>query len=742
MEETTLIFFTRGFRRLKALFFLMFFATGSLLAQNITLEVQQASIKTILKEIQAQTTYKFVYNDALVGMEVTTSLTVNNEPIESVLKKLFAGKGIAYEIKDKQIILFSTKQEPVVSSQAQTVRGTITDEEGHPLIGATVNVKGNNRKYTIADIKGNYSLDNISANATLVISFLGYKTSEVLVNGRTTIDVQLQSDSKMLEEVVVTGITVTDKRLFSGAADRIVAEKVMIGGVADISRSLEGRSAGVSIQNVSGTFGTAPKIRIRGATSIFGNSKPLWVVDGVIIEDIADITGDELSSGDAITLIGNAIAGLNADDIETFDVLKDGSATSIYGARAMSGVIVITTKRGKAGAARFNYTGEFTTRLKPSYRNFNIMNSRDQMTFYKELEAKGWLNMASIFNAPSSGVYGQMYQLINSFDPATGFALLHVEEEMNAFLQNAEMRNTDWFDELFSNAIMMNHSLSASLGTDRANAYVSMSVLTDPGWHIQSNVNRYTLNANIQYKLLDNLSLTLLGNGSYRRQFAPGTVRENIDAVSGRISRSFDINPYSYGLNTSRTIGANDTHIRNYTDFNIFRELDQNYLQFDVLDAKFQADLKWTIIPGLDVSALAAVKYQTSSQQHFIKDRSNQAEAYRAMHSTIIRNDNPWLYTDPDITNGRAFTVLPNGGFYNKQEHKMLSYDFRTTLRYKKMFAEVHSVDLYGGMELNSLNRTGDWFQGVGMQYENGEIPNFDYRFFKRLNEGNNNYKL
>ena len=137
------------------------------------------------------------------------------------------------------------------------------------------------------------------------------------------------------------------------------------------------------MQNVSGTFGTAPKIRVRGATSIYGSSKPLWVVDGVIMEDVVDVSADQLSSGDASTLISSAIAGLNSDDIESFDILKDGSATSIYGARAMAGVIVVTTKKGRAGSFRLNYTGEFTTRLKPSYRTFNIMNSQDQMEIYQ-----------------------------------------------------------------------------------------------------------------------------------------------------------------------------------------------------------------------------------------------------------------------------------------------------------------------------------------------------------------------
>ena len=127
---------------------------------------------------------------------------------------------------------------------------------------------------------------------------------------------------------------------------------------------------------------------MRGATSIYGDSKPLWVVDGVIMEDVVEVSADDLSSGNAETMISSAIAGLNSDDIESFQILKDGSATSIYGARAMAGVIVVTTKKGKAGVSRINYTGEFTMRLKPSYSEFNIMNSQEQMVYTRKWKPK------------------------------------------------------------------------------------------------------------------------------------------------------------------------------------------------------------------------------------------------------------------------------------------------------------------------------------------------------------------
>ena len=305
----------------------------------------------------------------------------------------------------------------------------------------------------------------------------------------------MKPDEEVLQEVVVTGMQKMDKRLFTGASSKLSADNVKLDGLADISRGLEGRAAGVSVQNVSGTFGTAPKIRVRGATSIYGSSKPLWVVDGVIMEDAVEVSTDQLSSGDAETLISSAIAGLNADDIESFQILKDGSATSIYGARAMAGVIVVTTKKGRAGVSKISYTGEFTTRLIPSYNDFNIMNSQEQMGIYKEMKEKGWLNFAETARSAESGVYGKMYQLMNTYDPATGqFMMANTEDVINRYLRAAEMRNTDWFSELFSNAVSQNHSVSISTGTEKSSFYASMSVMHDPGWYKQSSVDRYTAN--------------------------------------------------------------------------------------------------------------------------------------------------------------------------------------------------------------------------------------------------------
>lgn len=296
----------------------------------------------------------------------------------------------------------------LVLAQTSTVTGVvISEEDGEPIVGASVLVKGSTLG-SVTDIDGKFSIGKIPSSAKiLVVSYIGMKTQEIAI--KPHLKITLKTDSELLEEVVVTGMQRMDKRLFTGAATKLSADNVKMDGIAEISRALEGRAAGVSVQNVSGTFGTAPKIRVRGATSIYGSSKPLWVVDGVIMEDVTEVDADALSSGDAETLISSAIAGLNADDIESFQILKDGSATSIYGARAMAGVIVVTTKKGKAGSNKISYTGEFSLRLIPSYNNYNIMNSQEQMGVYREMEKAGYLNLAETYRASDSGVYGKMY---------------------------------------------------------------------------------------------------------------------------------------------------------------------------------------------------------------------------------------------------------------------------------------------------------------------------------------------
>lgn len=624
-------------------------------------------------------------------------------------------------------------------AQTQKVTGIVTEESGDPAIGASVKVKGTTTG-TVTNLDGEFTLNVSASDKTLIISYVGMKTQEVAI--KPNLKIVLQSDSELLDEVVVTGMVKMDKRLFTGAATRLNSDDVKLDGLPDISRALEGRAAGVTVQNVSGTFGTAPKIRVRGATSIYGSSKPLWVVDGVIMEDVVEVDADALSSGDVETLISSAIAGLNADDIASFQILKDGSATSIYGAKAMAGVIVVTTKKGQAGKSSISYSGEYTMRMVPTYSEFNIMNSQEQMGIYKELEQKGWLNFASTFRRKESGVYGKMYELMNTYDSHTGqFLLQNSEEAKRAYLKQAEMRNTNWFDELFSNNIMQNHSVSMSGGTEKTTYYASLSAMLDPGWSKASKVNRYTANLNSTYHIYKNLSLNFIANASFRKQRTPGTLGQTVDAVHGEVNRDFDINPYSYAMNTSRALSATELYTRNYAPFNISRELENNYMDINMADVKFQIELKYKPIQGLELSALGALKYSNASTEHNITDYSNQAIAYRTMPDATIRDRNPLLYTDPDDPYGLPISVLPEGGIYNRNDNRLLGYDFRAAAEYVRAFnEETHLVNFYGGMELNSIERERTNFRGWGRQYSLGDVSNYAYQVFKKGSEENANY--
>ena len=632
-----------------------------------------------------------------------------------------------------------------------TVSGTVLSaDDNEPLMGVNVLVEGTQNR-AITDLDGKFTLKDVKSNAVLVVSMIGMRTEKV--KAKNGMRILMQNEDVQMTEVIVNGQQQIDKRLFTGAATTVDAEKIKLSGLADVSRSLEGRVAGVQVTNVTGTFGASPKIRVRGATSIYGNSKPLWVVDGVIYEDNVDVSADDLASGDAKTLISSAVAGLNSDDIETFTVLKDGSATSIYGARAMGGVIVVTTKKGSKGRASVNYTGEFTTRLKPSYNDYNIMNSQEVMGVYKEMANKGWLQLENMVNAENTGIYGYMFQQLRSYDPATGtFGLQNTEAARNAYLQAAEFRNTDWFDLLFTNKVQQNHSVSISGGTDRSQNYFSMSVLTDPGHFVnRSSVNRYTFNGNTSYDILKDkkgcnlLTAKLAAQGSYRKQEAPGSLNRSTDVVTGEVKRDFDINPFSYAMNTSRCLDPNINYTRFYTGFNIFDELEYNYNDIMVTELMFRGELEYKPIKSVRLNGLISSRMQHTKRQHNVMDNANQANAYRAGvdeqdDNSSVRDANTLLYTDPDNELALPESVLPQGGIKYQYDDNMRSNTFRFMSSYNDVLKDLHTVNAMVGTEYSTVRRTSNTWTGWGYQFNNGGITYTPYLWLKQMNEENTEY--
>lgn len=716
--------------------------------QRLTLAEKNVTLEKMFREIRKQTGYGVLLSTTNVNTTSLVDANFNNATVEEVMAKILSGSSLTFSIEDKTIMI-KAKEKTVVDKVisyflAIEVKGKVVDNKGNPIPGVVVREKGGGAT-TSTGSNGEFQI-RVNENATLVFSFIGYNTLEQAVNGRTSINVTLREDVTVLKqvEIVSNGFQTLAKSKATGATVTLKAEDIKIAGVTDISRMLEGRAAGVSIQNVSGTFGAAPKIRVRGVTSLSGENKPLWVVDGVVLEDIVNVTNQQLTSGDASTLLGSSVAGLNMNDVETFDILKDAASVALYGARAMNGVIVITTKKGKLGAPVISYTGNFGLQLKPTYSTYDIMNSADQLSVYAELERKGMLVYSKLVNEPNSGVYGKLARYLQYELPGSPNFISNTAEGRSAFLMQYANTNTNWFDVLFKNSLTQEHSISVSNGTDKATSYFSAGFFNDNGWTVADKVKRFTFNGRQNYTPSEKLSFGFLVNGSIRRQMAPGTENRVSDPAQGTYSRDFDLNPFSYALNTSRVLpvhendGSRAYFQRNYAPFNILTESENNYMKLNVLDIKLQGNLAYKFNKNLSYEFLGAYRFVKTSEEHMVTDQANQANAYRAAGNSVIRASNPFLYLNPNDLTAEKVVVLPYGGFYNRTDRDLENYTFRNQLNYKQSFNEdKHVINVIAGQELKYTNRQRANNIGAGYQYNDGGVPFVDPNFIKMMVENN-----
>ncbi|OEK09502.1 hypothetical protein A8C32_12395 [Flavivirga aquatica] len=322
-----------------------------------------------------------------------------------------------------------------IFTYAQNVTGTISDENG-PLTGANVIVKGSTTGAT-ADFDGKYSLTNVSSNAILVFSYIGYKTQEVLVGNQTKIDVTLTEDASQLNEIVVVGYGKTSRRLVTGAISSVKSEDINRTPVISADQALQGQAPGVTVLN-SGSPGTSPQVQIRGLGT-FGNSKPLYVIDGIVSGGLNEI---------------------NPNDIETMDVLKDASTAAIYGSRASNGVVIITTKKGRSGKTKITLDSYLSSQMVP--KKLDLLDSNQFRQFADET-----------FGLPNR----------YTVDPAS------------------TQLNTDWQDEVFQSAILHNTNLGLSGGSDTAIFNMSLGYIDQEGIIINTGFNRTALRLNSEFKI-------------------------------------------------------------------------------------------------------------------------------------------------------------------------------------------------------------------------------------------------
>ncbi|WP_017257318.1 SusC/RagA family TonB-linked outer membrane protein [Pedobacter arcticus] len=368
-SETTKLTIKRSLMRIKLIcltcliaFLQVSFAAN---AQKISLVKKNASITDVLRALREQSGYDFMINQNQINIANPVSLNVTNKALIEVLDQCFKNQPITYFIENNMIIVASKKK----VAQAEDavfidLKGKIVDEKSLPLIGASIKVKGSTQA-TVADVNGNFLLKNIEPNAVLVISFIGYTTQEVSVGGKSSIDIKLMPDASSLNEVVVTalGLKRSEKSL-SYAAQTVNGDEVTRVKTDNMMNSLNGKVAGLNISSNASGVGGSVKVIMRGNKSAAGSNQPLYVIDGVPLVNSSNANGQPnvaAGIGGAVPDGGDGISNLNPDDIESISVLRGASASALYGSQAANGVILITTKKGKAGTTQINYSSSATT---------------------------------------------------------------------------------------------------------------------------------------------------------------------------------------------------------------------------------------------------------------------------------------------------------------------------------------------------------------------------------------------
>lgn len=435
-----------------ALLGLLSMAFGLSALAQISLSVQNKPIRDIMKEIEKQSDYRFFYSNDYPALTMQKSINVKDEKIEKVLDQLTLHTNLAYILKaDKQIVL--TEKGNVSQQKKNKVTGIVKDANGEPVIGANVMVKGQSIG-TITDIDGRFVLD-APANAVLQITYIGYVADEVKVSGKKELTIILKEDTETLDEVVVVGYGTMKKRDITGAVSSVNTSVLTAGSVPSAADALQGRIAGINIQKNAGRPGGSYSIQVRGVSSIKNkNSGPLYVIDGIPTSE--------------------GMNDLNPNDIETIDVLKDASATAIYGSRGANGVVIITTRRGEKGKVSIQYEGNVGFREASHLPD--MMNGDDYVQFRTDLYR----------------------QLGRSTDRSN--AEFFTAEEWDRIDRGAY---TDWIDLVLRKGFQTSNTITASGGDDKGTFSIGLGQLKENGTIEGQDYDRYNMHLNVNRKFTD-----------------------------------------------------------------------------------------------------------------------------------------------------------------------------------------------------------------------------------------------
>lgn len=551
---------------------MQFLVAGNLHAQNLSdtklsAEIRDKKLVEIFKIIEKKTSYVFAFPEEIRNDEARFSFMFRNESLDNVLRKIRQKTKLKFKVIDLTITavfdeqpeIKYSKPAPEVYVPPVTISGTIFDELGDALPGVNILIKGTGNG-TTADANGKYSILVPDDNAVLVFTFIGYLTQEVSVLGQTTIDVSLLPDAKTLQEIVVVGYGTQRKGDVTGSISS-VSEKDFEGQpITRVDQALQGRVTGVQVTSASGSPGGAVRIRIRGANSLSGDNDPLYVVDGFVGADFNTI---------------------NPDDIATIDVLKDASATAIYGSRGANGVVIITTKSGKNGEMKVDFGARFYS--SHLIKKFNTLNAVDFANVANE-RAQAL--------TPVGGTYVPRF----------------TEEQIESFRENG---GTDWQDEIFRPAPGQEYQLGISGGSEKTNYLLSVNYLSQDGIIDHSDFKRYAIRTNITSQVTQKFSM--------RFNFT-GTRRENLNS-DGTGQRGGALGQALAWAPTTPVYDANGNYILYDPTSSLFANpvavTHENEYRAENTNANILTGLKYEILSGLTFDVQLGLNYLNSQGKAF-----------------------------------------------------------------------------------------------------------------------------
>ncbi|GBU07751.1 SusC/RagA family TonB-linked outer membrane protein [Bacteroidales bacterium] len=444
---------TKKINRLILVFLVLLLVSNfQIQSQTISIQAGEISLKQAFEKIEAYSQYKIAYNDTQLDVSQKVNLNIKNKDATQVFKDLLKDTGYSFKINGNYVVVVpeQLKNKKQESDKTEKVTGIVKDENGEPVIGASVVVKGTSNG-TITDLEGKFSIE-IPENAILQISYLGYNSQDVPMRGKKTVSIKLIEDTKALDEVVVVGYGTQRKINVTGAIQSISAKDMEGLPVAQISQQLQGKLSGVQILQGSGKPGEGMSMRIRGQASISAQGQPLYVVDGFPVE------GD--------------ISYMNPNEIESITILKDASSTSLYGSRASFGVVLLETKRAKAGQTSLNLNSYYGIQKVPQKGRPDMMNAQEFALFKKESYEFNNKPVPELYQKPEQ--YG---------------------------------RGTDWYDVLLRDAPIQDYNLSLTAGKDNFSTSATLGYFDQQGVVINSGFQRYSLRINSEYKFNKKLKL-------------------------------------------------------------------------------------------------------------------------------------------------------------------------------------------------------------------------------------------